>query len=96
MRFLLGDAIFWVAAACCLVAQAAILRSTLIPHEPGPGSERVPRPRSAAEVGWVVVPTLALIGVFALTWQTMHRSHEPSELRGSPVAVEASAPSNIR
>lgn len=96
MRSFLGDAIFWIAAACCLVAQVAILRSTLMPHEPGPGSAQVPRPRTAAELAWVLLPALALVGVFALTWQTMHRAPEPTGLRISPVAVEAQAPSAHR
>ena len=74
MRLLLGDAIFWIAALFCLVAQVAIIRSTMLPHVPGPGSERVPRPRTAVEVAWVLLPALVLVGVFALTW---HAIHEP-------------------
>jgi heme/copper-type cytochrome/quinol oxidase subunit 2 len=74
MRLLLGDAIFWIAALFCLVAQLAILRSTMLPHAPGPGSERVPRPRTAVEVAWVLLPALVLVAVFALTWRAIHEA----------------------
>ena len=72
MRTLFGEAIFWIAAVCCLVAQVAIVRSTLSPHAPVPGGERVPRPRTPVEVAWVLLPALVLAGVFVLTWRTMH------------------------
>jgi heme/copper-type cytochrome/quinol oxidase subunit 2 len=88
MRLLLGDAIFWIAAACCLVAQVAIVRSTLIPHVPGPGSERVPRPRTIVEAVWVLLPALALIGVFALTWRAIHEQPAVLEMRvAQPVPI---------
>ncbi len=75
MRLFLGDAIFWIAAVCCVVAQVAIVRSTLMPHVPGPGAERVPRPRVAVEVAWVLLPALVLAGVFVLTWGAIHEPH---------------------
>ena len=87
MRLLLGEAIFWIAAVCCLVAQVAIVRSALSPHEPAPGSEQVPRPRTGVEVIWTLLPALVLIGVFALTWQAMHRPQLPAGLRLSDSAV---------
>lgn len=91
MPQLLGDAIFWVAAVCCLVAQVAIVRSTLRPHTPAPAGQQVPRPRTAAEVAWVLLPALLLIGVFALTWRTMHPpqvtpSARISVARATPIA----------
>jgi heme/copper-type cytochrome/quinol oxidase subunit 2 len=78
MRLLFGDAIFWIAAVCCLVAQVAIVRSTLRPYTPAPENAQVPRPRTAVEVAWVLLPAVALIGVFALTWQAMHQPAEPT------------------
>ncbi|HEY5218171.1 MAG TPA: hypothetical protein VIJ16_00105 [Gemmatimonadaceae bacterium] len=89
MSLSLGEAIFWIAAACCLVAQVAILRSTLAPHEPAPGSERVPRPRTAVEFIWVLLPAIMLLGVFALTWSAMHQSRPSAELQLSRTPVEA-------
>ena len=37
MRFFLGDAIFWVAVACCVVAEVAIVRSALVVRFTGDG-----------------------------------------------------------
>ncbi len=91
MRLLLGEAIFWIAAVCCLVAQVAIIRSALSPHEPTPGSEQVPRPRTGIEVVWTLLPALVLIGVFALTWRAMHRPQTPAGLRVSDSAIVAKA-----
>jgi heme/copper-type cytochrome/quinol oxidase subunit 2 len=87
MPLLLGEAIFWVAAVCCLVAQVAIVRSTLAPHEPAPGSDQVPRPRTGVEVVWTLLPALVLIGVFALTWRAMHQPPPPAGLRLSDSAI---------
>jgi heme/copper-type cytochrome/quinol oxidase subunit 2 len=76
MRHLLGDAIFGIAAICCLAAQVAIVRSTLRPYTAATDGERasspVPRPRTAIELVWVLLPALVLAGVFALTWHAMH------------------------
>ncbi|HUX34806.1 MAG TPA: hypothetical protein VMV51_13125 [Gemmatimonadaceae bacterium] len=88
MRQLLGDALFWVAAVSCFVAQVAIIRSTLRPHVLGPGSERVPRPRTGVEVAWVLLTAVVLIGVFALTWRAMHES------RPAPRVQVSAAPSS--
>ncbi len=75
MRQVLGDVIFWTAAVCCLVAQVAIIRSTLRPHVPAPAGRQVPRPRTAVEVAWVLLPALVLAGVFVLTWHAIHAPH---------------------
>jgi heme/copper-type cytochrome/quinol oxidase subunit 2 len=91
MRLLLGEAIFWIAAVCCLVAQVAIVRSALSPHEHTPGSDQVPRPRTAVEVVWTLLPALALIGVFALTWRAMHQPVVPAAFRLSDLIRAAKA-----
>lgn len=86
MRLLFGDAIFWIAALFCLVAQVAIVRSTMLPHVPGPGTERVPQPRTAVEVAWVLLPALVLVGVFALTWRAIHEPRVTPTTQVSGVA----------
>lgn len=91
MRFLLGEAIFWIAAVCCLVAQLAIIRSAFRPHEPAPGNTLVPRPRTPVEVAWTLLPALVLIGVFVLTWRAMHRPAVPAAFRVSDSAATAKA-----
>lgn len=74
MRLLLGETIFWIAAVCCLVAQVAIVRSTMRSHAPAATGQQVPRPRTTAELAWVLLPALLLAGVFALTWRAMHEA----------------------
>jgi heme/copper-type cytochrome/quinol oxidase subunit 2 len=98
MRDMLGDVIFWIAAVCCLVAQVAIIRSAFTPYQPASGSERVPlpRPRTGVEVAWTLLPALLLIGVFALTWHTMHRPRSaPASLRVSAAAAAPAAPRTL-
>jgi heme/copper-type cytochrome/quinol oxidase subunit 2 len=73
MSFRLADAIFWIAVACCAIAQLAILRSVIIsptrvPEHPTSTARRV------AEIAWAVLPGIALAVVFLLTWRTMHAS----------------------
>ena len=71
MRESQADAIFWIAVACCVVAQVAILRSVFAargPEAPGGG---MPPLRRGLEVLWAVVPALGLALVLVLTWRAM-------------------------
>lgn len=68
----LADAIFWVAAVCCAVAQLVILRGTLTaPAAPSAG-DAVPAARRPAEIVWAVIPAVALVVVLAATWRVLH------------------------
>ena len=76
------DALFWVAVACCVVAQLAIVRSVLragarasLPHEAGDrdaGVRPLPQSRRVVELLWVLIPALGLAAVLVATWRTMH------------------------
>ena len=75
------DALFWVAVACCVVAQLAIVRSVLragaraVPHEAGDrdvGVRPLPQSRRVVELLWVLIPAVALAAVLFATWRTMH------------------------
>jgi len=73
----LGDAIFWIAVACCVVAQVAIVRSSLVSpaQAPAPGSTSaagISTARRALEVFWAAVPGIALALLFAATWRATH------------------------
>lgn len=84
MSPLFADAIFWIAVACCVVAQAAIVRSVLLARG---GSTRA---RRAAELMWAVLPAIALAAVLVLTWRTMHRAgpgHSHPEAAVPPAAT---------
>ena len=72
LRFL--RSLFLVAASVAVIAQLAVLRSVLIGRAPASTPGRGAR---FAEIAWVVLPTIALIVVFLLTWRVL----------GEPVAV---------
>jgi heme/copper-type cytochrome/quinol oxidase subunit 2 len=64
------DAIFWAAAACCALSQAAIVRSALRARAQRPDGTASP-PR-AIEVAWTIVPALVLVLVLVFTWRVLH------------------------
>jgi heme/copper-type cytochrome/quinol oxidase subunit 2 len=72
MTPLLADAIFWIAVACCLIAQVAIVRSVLMSPARVPDAPPTTAGRRAAEIAWAVLPGIALAAVFVYTWQAMH------------------------
>jgi heme/copper-type cytochrome/quinol oxidase subunit 2 len=72
MSFSLADAIFWVAVACCVVAQLAIVHSVVISPARVPGSQPTTIGRRVAELAWAVIPGVALGFVLVFTWRAMH------------------------
>jgi len=69
--------VFVACVAACLVAHVAILVSVLRGRaaelEPG-----VPRPRTAVEVVWALVPMLALAVVLTATWARARERAAPT------------------
>jgi heme/copper-type cytochrome/quinol oxidase subunit 2 len=72
MSFPLADAIFWVAVACCIIAQLAIVHSVVISPARVPGSQPTSPTRRVAEIAWAVLPGVALAVVLVFTWRAMH------------------------
>ena len=72
MSLSLADAIFWIAVACCVVAQLAIVRSVLISPARVPDSQPTSAGRRIVEIAWAVLPGIALAFVLLLTWRAMH------------------------
>jgi len=72
MSLSLADAIFWVAVACCGIAQLAIVRSVLISPARVPDSQPTSASRRFVEIAWAVLPGVALAFVLLLTWRVMH------------------------
>ena len=63
-------AIFWVAVILCVVAEAAILRSTFRGSRaagPNTSEAAVPRARGVMELIWAVVPAIVLVFVLLAT-----------------------------
>jgi len=57
--------LFLFSAAVALIAQLAVLRSVIAGRAPASSPGRTAR---LAEITWVVIPTVALIAILALTW----------------------------
>jgi heme/copper-type cytochrome/quinol oxidase subunit 2 len=64
----LAEAIFWVTALACAVAEIAILRSTFAARRTGK-SELVPAASRGGEAAWAIIPAIVLACLFVVTWQ---------------------------
>ena len=89
MSPIVADAVFWIAVVACAVAQVAITRSVFVARQPElPAGARVAPARRPAELAWALLPALAVAGVLALTWRTMH---PVTGATGAPTAAEVRA-----
>ena len=80
MSLSLPSLLFWSSAACCLVAQALIVRSVLrVQALPEPRPE-LPRSRNGVELFWALVPAIALGVLFLLTWRAIEQRTELRQL----------------
>src|SRR5215472_13502429 len=93
MAPLATESLFWIAAAACAVAQAAILRAVVRGNSQatqgslGAQSEgATPRraPRRVSEAAWALLPGIALAFVLVWTWHAVHQGHHTS----SPTATQ--------
>ena len=68
---------FWLATACCLFAQVAILRSLLFgkareaEQQHANDSSRVGKSTRPAEIAWAILPAAGLLFVLYLTWRAV-------------------------
>jgi hypothetical protein len=84
------SALFWIAAALCVVAQVYILRAVWRVVPSVTGSPSVPVPRRALEMAWAVLPALLMMGAFAGAWRLMHPATPTAPaLSTPPSAVSA-------
>ena len=80
MSLSLPSLLFWSSAACCLVAQALIVRSVLrVQALPEPRPE-LPRSRNGVELFWALVPAIALGVLFLFTWRAIEQRTELRQL----------------
>jgi len=61
MSLTLATVIFWVAVACCAVAQVAIVRSALL----SPSTKR------SIDIVWSVLPGVGLAALLVFTWKAL-------------------------
>ncbi|MEO8577391.1 MAG: hypothetical protein ABI556_11845 [Gemmatimonadales bacterium] len=68
----LTEPIFWIAAALCVVAEVAILRSAFIPRSHASDTGPIPNSPRGAEMMWAVIPAIGLAFLLAATWRAIH------------------------
>jgi heme/copper-type cytochrome/quinol oxidase subunit 2 len=64
----LAEAIFWIAALACVVAEIAILRSTYAARRVEK-SDMVPSSSRSGEIIWAVIPAVMLAFLLTATWR---------------------------
>jgi len=88
-------ALFWIAAACCVVAEFAILRSLLVGrarkaeqrNDGGAVGARNSRP---VEVAWALLPAVGLLFVLYLTWRAVEQpSTRPLDIGRASATIGA-------
>ena len=75
MRVTPSTLLFWLSAACCLVAQVLIVRSVLGARRLPAPSPALPRAHGGVELLWAVVPAVALGVLLLFTWRAIE-AHE--------------------
>ncbi len=83
MSFIVADVIFWIAVACCGIAQLAIIHSVIVSPARAAGSAPTSGLRRAGELAWAIIPAIALACVLVLTWRAMPGAeHHAIPVRG--------------
>ena len=78
------SAVFWVAAACCVCAELAILRSLLFGRAreaealDSMGASRTAHASRPADIVWAILPAVGLGLVLYLTWRAVEVPREPA------------------
>lgn len=70
--------VFGLCAACCAIAQVAIVLSVVRTRATAPADAGVPRPRLATEIAWAVLPALVLALLLTATWTRVRGSPTPT------------------
>ncbi len=94
----LAEAIFWIAALACVLAEVAILRSSFA--ETGAHSSAlVPVSSRRSELAWTILPALGLAVLLMFTWREVNarkshaaEMHNPANPSSPGHVHDASAP----
>jgi heme/copper-type cytochrome/quinol oxidase subunit 2 len=81
----LADLVFWISAACCVVAQVALVRSAIRSPMTGTPEPAIRMPRRSGEIAWTIVPAIALVLLLVATWRAMHPPVMPHDMPNMPV-----------
>jgi heme/copper-type cytochrome/quinol oxidase subunit 2 len=88
MNLSLAEAIFWVAALACVVAQIALVRSSLHTKDET-RSELVPASSRSGELFWTMLPAIALSIVLFATWRKLAQRDEHEHMDHSAMSTAA-------
>ena len=65
---------FWIAAACCAVAQVALIWSAIrAPMSGSTESASMRMPSRASEIAWTIVPAIGLALLLVFSWRAVAR-----------------------
>jgi heme/copper-type cytochrome/quinol oxidase subunit 2 len=82
----LNSALFWIAAASCVIAQLALIRSAIrAPMSGSTESASMRMPGRASEIAWTIVPAIGLAVLLVFTWRATHRPVAPDPHAGHQV-----------
>jgi heme/copper-type cytochrome/quinol oxidase subunit 2 len=76
--------LFWIATACCVIAELAILRSLLFGRaraaeaRDSMGGARAAHASRSADIAWAILPAIGLALVLYLTWRAVDAPRDPS------------------
>jgi heme/copper-type cytochrome/quinol oxidase subunit 2 len=92
----LAETIFWIAAALCVIAELAILRSTFAARR-ATKSDLVPSASPRGELAWAIIPAVALGVVLTATWQRIeareaHMMNHSGMQHSMPMPPQTSSP----
>lgn len=76
--------VFWAAVAVCAIAQVFIIAGAVRAKVPGAGDPSVPHSSRAIEIGWTIVPAIALALILFFTHRAIERAGDtapPSSAR---------------
>lgn len=75
----LAEAIFWIAAVACVVAEIAILRSTYAARRVEK-SDLVPSASRGGEITWAIIPAVILAFLLVVTWRRIEARETHMEM----------------
>ena len=78
----LAEAIFWIGALACAVAEIMILRSSFAATRENK-SALVPTASRASEVVWAILPAIALSILLVATWRNVQTRAAHSQMNHS-------------
>ena len=85
----MNTVLFWAAAACCVVAQVALLLSAIrAPMAQPPQTASMRMPSRASEVAWTIVPAIGLVVLLVFTWRATHQPAAPDPHAGHQMVNE--------